>query len=79
MTHMHCSCMSINSHLLVTVQEAWRREGKGGAGGEKRDKLKPTAAGELARPGLGTASLCEYLSAKRSILLKENGDSRKNK
>lgn len=66
MTHMHCSCMSINSHLLVTVQEAWRKERKGR--GEKRDKLNPTSAAELARPGLADcspASLCEYLPAKR--------------
>ena len=68
MTHMHCSCMSINSHLLVTVQEAWRREWKGG---EKRDKLNPNAAAELTRPGLddcSPASHCEYVPAKRRAL-----------
>lgn len=34
-THRHCSCVPINSHLLVTVQEAWRRERKGKEGGEE--------------------------------------------
>lgn len=51
LTRRHCSCVPINSHLLVTVQEAWRRERKGKRG-EKRDKLNPPAAAELCKAGL---------------------------